>query len=156
MVVAEPVRVTHTYRQQLQAAPAAVFPLLCPVRETDWVSGWAPSAVYSYTGGAEEECVFTVPEAGREAVWVITEYDPAAYRLGFVKVTPGRVVVRIRIELEPDGEGCAAAVCYSYTALSTEGEAAVRSMTREAYEAFMRTWEDELNAYLTTRRRPGA
>jgi hypothetical protein len=37
-----PVRVTHTYTQTLDGSPAEVLPLLCPVREADWVPGWTP------------------------------------------------------------------------------------------------------------------
>ena len=28
------------FTQQLVAEPSAVFPLLCPVREADWIDGW--------------------------------------------------------------------------------------------------------------------
>ena len=37
MNIARPNRVTRSYTQRLIAAPAAVFPLLCPVREADWI-----------------------------------------------------------------------------------------------------------------------
>ncbi len=149
MTVEPPVRVTHSYRQRLNAAPAAVFPLLCPVRETEWVEGWQPGVVYSHSGYAEADCVFTTPEGAREAIWTVTEYDPAAYRIGFVKVVPAFLVVRIRIALFAAGQGGSTAeVSYTYTALSEEGAQAVGRMTGEAYEAFMRGWEDALNRYL--------
>ena len=35
MNIIQPNRVTRTYTQQLVAKPSVVFPLLCPVRETD-------------------------------------------------------------------------------------------------------------------------
>jgi len=37
MNIRPPNRVTHTYTQHLVAPPAAVFPLLCPVRAADCV-----------------------------------------------------------------------------------------------------------------------
>ena len=37
MNITKPKRVTRTYTQRLVAEPAAVFPLLCPVREADWI-----------------------------------------------------------------------------------------------------------------------
>lgn len=151
MIVEAPARVIHRYRQRLRGTSAEVFPLLCPVREAEWVAGWEPSIVYTFSGFVEEECVFVTPGDEREAVWVVTEHDPDARRVGFVKVTPGVVVVRIHITLHDDGEGCAADVQYSYTALSPAGKAVVARMTREAYEAFMRGWEDELNAFLDAR-----
>ena len=37
MHILTPTRVAHTYTQHLVAPPKAVFPLLCPVREADWI-----------------------------------------------------------------------------------------------------------------------
>jgi hypothetical protein len=38
--IAEPNRVARSYTQSLVGRPEAVFPLLCPVREADWIPGW--------------------------------------------------------------------------------------------------------------------
>ncbi len=45
MIVTKPNRVIRTFKQQLVAEPAKVFPLLCPVREADWIDGWNPLVV---------------------------------------------------------------------------------------------------------------
>lgn len=37
MNLQKPIRVSHTYRQRLKAPPEQVFPLLCPVREKEWL-----------------------------------------------------------------------------------------------------------------------
>lgn len=151
MTVQPPTRIRHTYRQHLVAPPKTVFPLLCPVREADWVPGWEARVVYSNSGVAERDCIFTTPDGDAEATWIVTEYDPAAFRIGFVKLTPGEVVVRIHIALSEDGtDRTEAMVTYTYTALSDVGRARVEAMTAEAYAAFMRTWEDALNHYLRT------
>lgn len=154
MQIRQPVRVTHRYVQTLHAPPDAVFPLLCPVREVEWVHGWMPGLVVSASGVAERDCAFTTPdEEGREATWVITEHDATAGVVEMVKVTPGHLVTRLRITLSPADERCThATVSYTYTALGPEGEARVRALTPEAYADFMRTWEREMNAYL--RRKP--
>ena len=34
-----PERITRKYRQTINAAPHVVFPLLCPVREAEWLDG---------------------------------------------------------------------------------------------------------------------
>lgn len=155
MTVTPPVRARHTYTQRLLAPPERVFPLLCPVREAEWVPGWAPRLVVSTSGVAEPSCVFVTPDDGAEAVWVVTEHDPARYRVGFVKVTPGRTVGQIAIALHP-GPGpdeTEAEVTYQFTALSAEGEAAVAAFTAEHYLAFMQEWEAALNHYLRTAER---
>src|SRR2546427_12204443 len=54
-------RVTHEYTQTNDAPPEIVFPMLCPVREADWVPGWQYKMIYSKSGMAEAGCVFTTP-----------------------------------------------------------------------------------------------
>ncbi len=44
------VRVTRSFRMHLTAAPAGVFPLLCPTREHDWVDTWKCRTIYSDSG----------------------------------------------------------------------------------------------------------
>ena len=54
-------RVTHEYSQTNDAPPEKVFPLLCPVREEEWVPGWQGRVIYSQSGVAESSCVFATP-----------------------------------------------------------------------------------------------
>ncbi len=151
MTIEPPVRVRRTYRQHLDAPPDRVFPLLCPVREVDWVPGWEPSLVLSASGVAEADCVFVTPGEAGEAVWVVTRHDASAHVVEFVKVTPGHTVGRIRVQLHPEGpQQTAAEVTYQYTALGEKGEAFVRGFTEAAYADFMRAWERQLNHYLRT------
>lgn len=151
-----PVRVTHTFIQTLEGSPTEVLPLLCPVREAEWVPGWAPRRVLSSSGVAERDCIFTTPDpAGgpdAEAIWTVLDQDPAAGTVEMLKVTPGFLVTRLAIALQArDQGGCHAAVTYTYTALGPNGEAYVRERSPAAYEAFMYEWEQELNGYLRSR-----
>jgi hypothetical protein len=151
MEIEKPITIRHSYRQRLAARPEKVFPLLCPVREADWIDGWDPPLVLSNTGVAESGCVFTTPgDEGNDAIWVIIRHDPQAWLIEFVKVTPGTTVGRIEIQLEdaPDG-GTFCYVSYAYTALSESGRAFVEAFTETRYEAFMREWETALNYYLS-------
>ncbi len=151
MDVREPLRVKHTYRQKLKAPPDTVFPLLCPVREREWVSGWNPLVVHSFSGHAERDCVFVTLDGESEAIWVVIDFDPQNRRIEFVKVTPGITVGRVSIALQSDGYGGTLAdVTYMYTALSERGYSFVKQFTEEAYLVFMRRWEEALNHYLLT------
>jgi hypothetical protein len=161
MLVRPPVRVTHTFTQTLDAPPAAVLPLLCPVREAEWVPGWSPALVLSDSGVAEPDCVFTTPDAAAgpdaEAIWTVLAQDADAGTVEMLKVTPGFLVVRLQVALRPAPDGrCLADVTYRYTALSASGEAYVAARTPEAYAAFMRDWERALNDFLRTRAGPTA
>ena len=149
-----PVRVTRTYTQTLDGTAEEVMPLLCPVREAEWVEGWDPGLVLSESGFVERDCVFTTPDGEREAVWVVTEHEPARGLVEMIKTTPGFAVVRLHILLRPLEAGSAGAprtaaeVTYRYTALGPEGEAFVRGRTEEAYGELMRAWEAALNNHL--------
>lgn len=77
MKIAKPVRVTRTWTQRLIGTPEEVFPLLCPVREADWIQGWDPIVVVSETGIAEADCVFTTAAAPTGSVWYITRHEPS-------------------------------------------------------------------------------
>lgn len=145
-------RITHEYTQINFAPPETVFPLLCPVREAEWVPGWRYRLIYSKSGVAELGCVFMTEENGRRITWVVTEYDPAAFRIGFVWVDAGRVTAEIRIELEA-GEvplQTAAHIRYTYTGLSVEGNGEVKRFDEDWFRQKMQGWEAAINHYLTT------
>ncbi len=150
MKVVAPHRVTHSYTQRLHGSPGEVFPLLCPVRECDWVNGWEPSLVISSSGVAELDCVFVTGSANDEAVWIITQFEPAT-RIEFIKINPRETAARITIDLRQDGAQTLAEVTYSYTALSADGDRILAAFTTGHYLRFMREWEGELNHYLRTR-----
>src|SRR5437763_11613499 len=79
MRITQPNRATHSYRQRLHAPPARVFPLLCPVRETEWADGWLPELVFTSSGFAERDCVFITPDKLGNAIWYVTRHEPARW-----------------------------------------------------------------------------
>ena len=155
-------RVVHEFVQTNPAAPERVFPLLCPVREADWLPGWQHRLIYSDSGVAELGCVFTTPrppgsatraqvDAAAETTWIVTDYDPAALRIAYVWINPGIVITELRIQLEPAGNGATRTqIRYRYTGLSLEGNRELERYTREWFESNMRNWERTINHYLTT------
>lgn len=148
MNIAKPHRVARTYVQHLDAKPAAVFPLLCPVREADWIEGWDPVSVLTNSGVAEPDCVFVTAGSSAQAVWYITRHEAENGFLEMIKTTPDETACRITIQLRPSDRGSDATVTYSHTSLGPKGDAFVESFTEEYYRAFMQTWETRLNHYL--------
>jgi hypothetical protein len=156
MLVKQPHRIRHTYTQSLAAPPERVFPLLCPVRETEWVPDWAPECVVSTSGVMEKGCLFVTPDELADAVWIAVRHDPAAFYLELLKVVPNHLVCRYEIRLTPDPDDrTTATIHYSCTALSPAGEAFVDTLTPVWYENFMRRWETALNYYLANGRMIG-
>ena len=88
--VSKPRRIKHSFTQSINGTPGQVFPLLCPVRETDWIPGWTTDWVVSDSGLAEQDCIFQTPPrpgaGGAASIWVITHHDPDALELEMIKV----------------------------------------------------------------------
>lgn len=137
----------HAYTQRLAAAPAVVFPLLCPVREADWIEGWDPLLVVSASGAAEPDCVFTTRAEPHAAVWYVTRHEPFEF-VEMIKITPEVTACRLTIRLRAAPGGCEADVTYSHTSLGPAGDTFVEGFTAQHYRGFMQDWESRLNHYL--------
>lgn len=146
--IAEPNRVVRSYTQSLVGRPEAVFPLLCPVREADWIPGWDPALVLSTTGLAERDCVFVTSSPPADATWYVTRHEPGAGFVEMIKVTPSVTACRLTIQLRAVGEGCEADVTYMHTSLGPQGDEFVLAFTEPAYVQAMQQWEARLNHYL--------
>lgn len=145
-------RVTRTHTQTIQGSSDRVFPLLCPVRERDWLDGWTADIVYSDSGVAEQGCVFrTGHDAEPDTIWTIAIREEDPKRLVFVMTTPGVRVGRLQIDVaDLDGDRSSVAIEYTFTSLGAEGDAFVASFTEEIFQAKMDWWERAMNHYLAT------
>jgi hypothetical protein len=150
MKITEPIRVARSYTQRLIGPPEAVFPLLCPVREADWIHGWDPVVVVSRSGLAEPDCVFTTVASPSNAIWYITRHEPENWFVEMLKITPSVTACRLTIQLQRVTDGCEAQVTYAHTSLGPEGDAFVGGFTEDAYATFMQDWESRMNHYLRT------
>jgi hypothetical protein len=153
-------RIVHEYTQTNPALPEEVFPLLCPVREGDWLPGWQYRLIYSDSGIAELGCVFTTPnppasapssQSNSETTWIVTDYDPAAFRIMYVWIKPGLIITELRIQLTAAGEGTTRNhIRYRYTGLSEDGNRELAGYDQGWFESKMRNWERTMNHYLRT------
>lgn len=125
-----------------------VFPLLCPVREVDWIEGWDPPLVISVSGVAEPDCVFTTAAQPSDAIWYITRHDAQAGFVEMLKITPQVTACRLTIQLRAVEGGCEADITYMHTSLGPAGDEFVASFTAEFYRRFMQDWEARVNHYL--------
>lgn len=145
-------QITHEYTQHNIAPPDRVFPLLCPVREAEWIPGWRYRLIHSATGLAELGRIFATPNPdGTEKLWVVSEYAPPR-RIGFVWLWPEMVAALVSVELRAANSHTDAFIRYSYTGLSEPGNAEVQSYTRASFEEKMKAWETAINHFLTTGR----
>lgn len=105
---------------RVAARPEEVFPLLCPVREYEWLAGWDCRMLYSESGVAEDNCLFATNFHGQPMIWTVVRYEPPRC-IEFSMVAPGALAVRLRIQLEADGSGTRIRWVRTFTGLSAEG-----------------------------------
>jgi hypothetical protein len=141
---------TSTFAITLQAPPGRALPLFGPVREAEWAHGWSPRFLYPAGGAQREGTVFMTHDEDRgHAVWVLTDLDEADGRVGYVLVSPGFVLMEIKIRLAPVGEHQSrATVTYRRTALADAANHFVSGFTHEWEEKQQAYWEGAINAAL--------
>ncbi len=143
-------QVKNSFVQRFQAPPGKVFPLLCPVREYEWIEPWKCEMLHSDSGIAEKNCVFRTrfPGESSDDVWVISHYEPNS-RIEFVRVNALRTMC-LSITLTDNKDGATSAVNEQLlVGLTEQGNQLLDSMaTNFSFE--MRMGEAMLNHYLTT------
>jgi ribosome modulation factor len=145
-------RITRTYRQTINAAPESVFPLICPVREAEWLDGWRYAMIYSASGLVEEGAVFSTPQAGEaDTVWIVTRHDPERREVKFTRFTPGSRICVLRIAVSANGEHRSFVdIAYTYTATAPAGNDFIDRLTQETFLSAVRVWEKSMNHFLET------
>jgi hypothetical protein len=146
-------RVTRSYTQTIHAGPDAVFPLLCPVREMEWLDGWRCAVIHSRSGLAERDGIYaTRQDAESDTIWVVTQRDAGLRTVEFVYFVPGSRVTRLKISVHPEGKDVSRVeIAYVYTGISEEGNRVIEcEFTEERFAQKMRHWEASMNHYLET------
>lgn len=93
-------RFERVERFNVKGAPQEVFPLLCPVREYEWVTGWSCTMRFSASGVAEKYAVFTTVEArGMKTMWTTITYEPDTF-IEYLIVSGRSAIVRLSISLD--------------------------------------------------------
>lgn len=146
-------KIKNSFVQHFQAPPSKVFPLLCPVREYEWIEPWQCEMLHSDSGIAEKNCVFRthMPGEPSDDVWVISHYEPNT-RIEFVRVNALRTMC-LPITLTDNGDGTTRAVNEQLlVGLTEQGNQTLGSMA-DGFSFEMRMGEAMLNHYLTTGKR---
>lgn len=153
MNIAQFERTTRSYTQRILARPDEVFPLLCPVREMEWLEGFVSDIIYSESGLAEDGCVFRTQSPGEpETIWMIVKHDRTEGLIEFVRVTAGLVATRLCIRISGNADQTASVhITYCFTPTSEDGAAFVRSRhTERVFRESMAWWEKSMNHFIKT------
>ncbi len=148
----EPKRITYRYRQTINADPQAVFPLLCPVREAEWLDGWRYRMIYSDSGLIETGAVFSTPsDTEADTVWVVTLHDAEQKVLQFARFTPGSRTCVLDIAVKAKDKRCSHVdITYTFTGISTSGNEFIEDFTEAAFLDAVTFWEKSMNHFLET------
>lgn len=144
-------RKIRMYTQYLKGTPSQVFPLLCPVREYEWIEFWRCKMVFSNSGYAEQDCIFKTnfPDDGPEKTWVVSEYLQNK-KIAFV-ITNSEMVSRFSITLIHGNDNTTVAEWYEVvTALNEEGEKKLEKLTDDNYTREKKKLEELINHFLAT------
>lgn len=148
MAAFTPGRLTVSAEMRLNHPAEAIWPLLCPVREYDWIAHWRCEVLKSESGVNEPGCVFRTdfPAEGPE-VWLTSRFEPCE-RLEFVRTGPDRIIHFV-IALAPDGDGTRLTWTHHVTALTEAGNGRLKDRP-EAFAASAALLERMLGHYLDT------
>lgn len=145
----EQCRVSHSFTMTIDATADTVFPLLCPVRESDWIEAWEYRMIYSETGVAEMGCVFLTDLPGRGVeTWMVTRYEPST-EIEFCRSAGATRTCHLRVSLEDHGDGATTlAWTYTHTGLDEAGREWVENYSASRFRSEMRGMEERLRHYL--------
>lgn len=137
-------RTIHEYTGFISAVPERVFPLLCPVREYEWLDGWHCRMIYTDSGVAEDNCIFETNFNEGRMTWVVSRYEPSRH-IEFVTFVEGLMSQRLSIVLETHSTGTRIHWTRKFTGLTDEGNKSIDYWPPE----LDRTITEKLDYFLT-------
>lgn len=146
-------RATFAYIQHHKFNADAVFSLLCPLREKEWLDGWDCDIILSHSNGIEMGCVFSTPfSTDKNTVWFTTQYDKGDHVVEFIRHTPGEHIVKINLKVvdTPEEQGSQTFIVYEYTGLNEHQNAYITGKLAVDFEKSVKWWERAINHFLET------
>lgn len=132
-------------------APEKVFPLLCPEREYEWIPTWDCEIVYTESGVAEHDCIFTTQFPGDvKETWYVDRYEPNSI-IQFIKISD-RMATRYTITLKECEGGTELVWAQTLTALNEKGNELLENFSDEAFFNRIGNLEKLLKSYLLERK----
>ena len=133
----------------LPAPVAEIFPLFTPRGETLWVKGWEPDFLHPMNGDTQDGMVFRTEHGGETTLWACCLWEPEAYRVRYVRVTPNSRFGFVEVWCREIAAGqTEATVSYAFTALSRDGEAYLADLDEEAFRRMIEDWRVSIGEWL--------
>ncbi len=110
-----------------------LFPLLCPTREADWIPGWDCRLIYTTSGYAEDNVVFTTDTGNSmgAGIWTFTNFKENEF-IEFVRYSED-LLIQCKITVTDNGNGTSTVTWFpTMTALTEKGNTAIKAMKSSA------------------------
>ena len=143
-------RIAHTFKTTINGKTEDIFPLLCPVREYEWLPVWQCEMIYSKSGYAELGCVFKTSglDPWGDETWVVCTYLPNK-QISFIRTSHDRTT-RYEISLEDTKETTLISWTQEITALTENGDKLVAEYSYEEYQKLMVPLNQMLDHFVQT------
>lgn len=140
---------------KLNGSIELVFPLFSPEGEKRWVPGWVPEPIHPPDAVWRKGFIFKTKEEKGDAIWIVTQFDPARHEVEYYRIEPQRYVARISVQCSKKTNAITqASIIYEFIGLSQDGNHDIGRMTQESYDQKMERWTGWINEYLETQ--PGS
>jgi hypothetical protein len=148
------VRGKHVERTATFSLPVSaekVFPLLCPVREYEWIPDWSCKMVYSQSGFAEKGAVFTTKSNPLgKMLWTCTVFEPPK-RIEYLRTLGSSLSVLLELELTTTKNGCD----LTWTMKSTFGPSLIgfllrNKMTEKIFSSMINLKKEQLLEFFSS------
>ena len=139
----------HAHSILLAGSVDRVFPLFTPKGETLWVDGWNPDFLHPSSGETCAGMVFRTAAGNEVTLWACVDWDPAAYRVRYARVTPGSRFGFVEVVRRDCSDGSTlASVAYAFTALSDEGRSCLAVLSEGAFARMIDDWQIRIDDWL--------
>jgi hypothetical protein len=145
-------RFDREYKMHISGAPEQIFPLLCPVREYEWLNGWKCTMLYSKSGFSEKGAMFYTSSGFpfyKRLNFYVTEYDPNK-RICFLIVINAVGTILFSIDLIPNGNDSTILIWhYVVTSHSKFGNRLLKTeLTPEKFNKDLENKEQDLSFFI--------
>ena len=133
----------------INANPAAIFPQLCPTREYDWIETWDCDLVYSDSGYAEMNCIFTTSFDNHKQTWSVSRYSPENTLIEFTVFIDDFAIMHYQVAVMGiEKEKSEITWTRTFTGLNNKGNLFVKSIEEDDFQARMNKLNQELDYFL--------
>jgi hypothetical protein len=146
-----PAHIHATHTIVVEAPLAQAFMFFTPAGEELWVDGWRPAYLHPHDGRTEAGMVFTTGSGSDFTIWTLVDFDREQHRSRYLRCTPGSRTGIVEVRCRAlDAQRTEAAVSYTLTALSVEGERVLEGFEGEAFAEMIDGWAREIDRHLGT------